>query len=264
MTKMSTCAVSEVRQGPFVWLTLNRPQVKNALNGEMVLALLEAFERLGADSNTRAIVLAGRGDAFCSGVDLTHMQNMAKNPLENQQSSRALSDLFCAIAACPKPVVARVQGVCFAGALGVVCASDVLVASHQARFCLPEVRRGLIPATISPFVVQALGVRAARRYVLTGEVFSAQRAYELGMVHAVCDAPDLDECVQALLDNFLLCGPWAMGQAKRLVLDVSGEGVMCDALHADVAMRLAKVREGAEAAEGMAAFLEKRKPRWAL
>lgn len=248
--------------GAVAWIWLNRPNVKNALHGALIDGLLETFQQLGRDSTVRAIVLAGRGDAFCAGADLGYMQEMGKTPALNEQASLALGAVFRHIVQCPKPVVARVHGACFAGALGLVCASDIVVASKQARFCLPEVKRGLIPATISPFVVQAMGARAAQRYFLTAEVFDAPCAQALGVVHECCDEAELDTRVQLLLDGLLEGAPQAQAEAKRLIQDVQGMAMLSEATHQALAKRLSTVRAGAEASEGMRAFLEKRKPGW--
>jgi len=258
--------VIETRKGKAVWLTLNRPHIKNAMNGEMIAMLVEAFQRLGADADTRAIVLAANGDAFCSGADLSYMMQMAQQATAasntNQQSAITLTSLFRGIAECPKPVVARVHGLCLAGATGLVSASDIIVASNNVKFSLPEVKRGLIPATISPYVVQAMGVQAARRYFLTGETFTAEKAYELGMVHELTTPDTLDAKLESILAEFDSCAPDAMAACKKLVRDVSRMDITADETHAEVAARLAAVRGSAEAAEGMMAFMEKRKPAW--
>lgn len=258
--------VIETRKGKAVWLTLNRPHIKNAMNGEMIAMLVEAFQRLGADADTRAIVLAANGDAFCSGADLSYMMQMAQQAAgasnTNQQSAVTLTSLFRGIAECPKPVVARVHGLCLAGATGLVSASDIIVASNNVKFSLPEVKRGLIPATISPYVVQAMGVQAARRYFLTGETFTAEKAYELGMVHELTTPDTLDAKLESILAEFDSCAPDAMAACKKLVRDVSRMDITADETHAEVAARLAAVRGSAEAAEGMMAFMEKRKPAW--
>ncbi|MFN4327714.1 MAG: enoyl-CoA hydratase-related protein [Limnobacter sp.] len=260
---MSSSPVVEERRGKFAWLTLNRPEVKNAMNGEMIHALVEAFQRLGQDADTRAIVLAANGDAFCSGADLAYMMQQAQQASSNQQGGLTLSSLFRTIAECPKPVVARVHGLCFAGAMGLVSASDILVASRNVKFGLPEVKRGLIPATISPYVVQAMGVQAARRYFVTGESFSAEQAFNMGMVHELCEPADLDQRLDAILAELDSCAPLAMAECKTLVRDVSRMDITADDTHHDVAMRLVKVRASSEAAEGMMAFMQKRKPQWA-
>ncbi len=259
---MTEQAVIETRRGKSVWLTLNRPHAKNAMNGELIAMLSAAFQRLGSDSETRAIVLAANGDAFCSGADLGYMMDMAQQPENNQQSGFAMSSLFRGIAECPKPVVARVHGLCLAGALGLVCASDIVVASNNVKFGLPEVKRGLIPATISPYVVQALGVQAARRYLMTGETFTAEKAWQLGMVHELSTPDTLDARLDAILAELNTCAPGAIAACKKLVRDVSRMDIAADETHAELASRLAAVRGSAEAAEGMMAFMEKRKPGW--
>ncbi len=262
MSETTEQAVLETRRGKSVWLTLNRPQVKNAMNGDMIAQLIEAFCRLGADPETRAIVLAGQGDAFCSGADLGYMLQMAQESANNQQSGHTLTTLFRGIAECPKPVVARVHGLCLAGAMGLVCASDIIVASDNVKFSLPEVKRGLIPATISPYVVQAMGVQASRRYFITGESFTASQAHTMGMVHTLCSPTELDSTLDAILAELDTCAPLAMAECKRLVRDVSRMDITADETHAEVAARLAQVRGGLEAAEGMGAFMQKRKPSW--
>lgn len=256
-------AVLETRQGNIAWLTLNRPHVKNAMNGEMIEQLVEAFARLGNDPDTRAIVLAANGDAFCSGADLGYMMKMAQQAAANQQSGHTLTSLFRGIAECPRPVVARVHGLCFAGATGLVSAADIVVASNNVKFGLPEVKRGLIPATISPFVVQAMGVQAARRFFITGETFTAEKAHQLGMVHELTTPETLDSRLASILAELASCAPQAMAECKKLVRDASRMDITDDATHADVAARLAAVRASAEAAEGMMAFMEKRPPAWA-
>lgn len=254
--------VIETRKGKSVWLTLNRPHIKNAMNGEMIAMLVEAFQRLGNDPDTRAIVLAANGDAFCSGADLSYMMQMAQQAASNKTSGITLTSLFRGIAECPKPVVARLHGLCLAGATGLVSASDIIVASNNVKFSLPEVKRGLIPATISPYVVQAMGVQAARRYFITGETFTAEKAYELGMVHELTTPDTLDAKLESILAELDSCAPDAMAACKKLVRDVSRMDITADETHANVAARLAEVRGSAEAAEGMMAFMEKRKPKW--
>ena len=259
---MTEQAVIETRRGQSVWLTLNRPHTKNAMNGEMIAMLSEAFQRLCSDSETRAIVLAANGDVFCGGADLGYMMQMAQQAASNQESGLALAGLFRSIAECPKPVVARVHGLCLAGAMGLVCASDIVVACHNVKFGLPEVKRGLIPATISPYVVQALGVQAARRYFITGEMFAAEKAHQLGMVHELTTPDALDDRLDAILAELNTCAPGAIAACKKLVRDVSRMDITADGTHAELAARLAAVRQTPEAVEGMEAFIQKRKPYW--
>jgi methylglutaconyl-CoA hydratase len=256
--------VTETNKDQSVWLTLNRPHVKNAINAEMIAMLIEAFQRLGNDPTIRAIVLAANGNCFCSGADLEYMRNLSKESESNQQNKLSLTHLFRSIAECPKPVLARVHGLCLAGGLGLVCASDLVLANETVRFGLPEVKRGLIPATISPYVIQAMGVQAARRYFITGETFSAQKAYELGIVHELTKTDTLDKTLGNLLSELYTSAPNALTTSKQLVLNVSHMDTTADQTHNEVAARLAKVTSSAEAAEGIAAFLEKRLPKWMI
>jgi methylglutaconyl-CoA hydratase len=243
-----------------VWL--NRPDIRNAMNDVMIRELRETFDTLGADPNVRAIVLAGRGKAFCAGGDLNYMRKVALYSQEqNQSDAFALAQMLNALATSPKPTIARVHGACYAGGLGLATACDIMVVAQEATFALTEVRVGLIPATISPYVVRAMGYQAARRFFLTAEVLDAATAYRVGMAHELCMADEIDTTVNELLGQLMLGAPNAIADTKRLVLDVSGEAVS-EELRADTAARIAKARCGDEAREGIAAFLEKRAPAW--
>ncbi|MFS2005610.1 enoyl-CoA hydratase/isomerase family protein [Duganella sp. CT11-25] len=250
------------REGKTATVTLNRPDVRNAFNETTIAEIAQAFRELGADADLRAIVLAANGPAFCAGADLNWMKKMAGyTHAENQADALQLAEMLRTIYLCPKPVVAKVQGDCYAGGMGLVAACDIIVAVDEANFCLSEVKLGLIPATISPYVIKAMGENASRRYFLTAERFSAQEALRIGFAHEVVAADALDfkvgEIVKALVNN----SPYAVQQAKVLVREVVGQTVN-DALLADTAERIAQIRTSEQGREGVASFLEKRKPSW--
>ncbi len=243
-------------------VTLNRPDVRNAFNETTIAEIALAFDELGRNDDVRAIVLAANGPAFCAGADLNWMKKMAGyTHAENNADALQLADMLRTIYLCPKPVVARVQGDCYAGGMGLVAACDVIVTVSEANFCLSEVKLGLIPATISPYVIKAMGENAARRYFLTAERFSAQEAHRIGFAHEVVDAAELDTKVASIVKALVSNSPNAVKEAKKLVRDVVGQPVN-DALLADTAERIAHIRASTEGREGVASFLEKRKPGW--
>ena len=245
-------------------VTLNRPQVRNAFNEGMIAELDAVFRALGDDERVRAIVLAANGPAFCAGADLNWMQKMAGyTDAENLTDAGQLAGMLRTLYRCPKPVVAKVQGDCYAGGMGLVAACDIAVASDTAGFCLSEVRLGLIPATISPYVIRAMGENAARRYCLTAERFDATEARRIGFIHEVVAADGLDATVAAIVAALVAASPHAVGQAKRLVREIGGAPID-DALVADTAQRIAGIRASAEGREGVRAFLDKREPAWLL
>ncbi|WP_228894154.1 enoyl-CoA hydratase/isomerase family protein [Pseudoduganella aquatica] len=248
--------------GTLATVTLNRPDVRNAFNEKSINELTLAFDELGRNELVRAVVLAANGAAFCAGGDLNWMKAMAGyTHAENNADAMQLAQMLRTIYLCPKPVVARVHGDCYAGGMGLVAACDVVVVANVANFCLSEVKLGLIPATISPYVIKAMGEQASRRYFLTAERFGAAEAYRIGFAHEVVPADGLDakvaEIVKALLGN----SPNAVKEAKTLVRDVAGQPVT-DALLADTALRIAHIRASEQGREGVASFLEKRKPGW--
>lgn len=256
-----TTLETTLQQGVAV-IWLNRPDVRNAMSAELIAELTDAVGAASEDDAVRAIVIAGRGKAFCAGADLNWMKAAANySPAENEADAGRLAALLRAIAEAPKPTVARVHGPAFAGGLGLVAACDIAVASHEATFCLTEVRIGLIPAMISPYVLRAMGPRAASRWFLSGEVFDAAEAYRIGLAQEIAAPEELDGAVNALLGRLLLGGPEAIAATKRLIRDVDGRPVD-DALMRDTAARIAAARAGAEGREGIASFLEKRPPRW--
>jgi methylglutaconyl-CoA hydratase len=243
-------------------VTLDRPDVRNAFNEATIAELALAFDELGRDEDVRAIVLAANGSAFCAGGDLNWMKQMAGySDAENLADAAKLADMLRTIYLCPKPVVARIQGDCYAGGMGLVAACDIAVAVDEANFCLSEVKLGLIPATISPYVIKAMGENAARRYFLTAERFSAREAHRIGFVHEVVPAADLDATVAAIIKALVGNSPNAVKEAKVLVRDMVGRPVD-NALLADSAERIAAIRASSEGREGVASFLEKRKPSW--
>jgi methylglutaconyl-CoA hydratase len=243
-------------------VTLNRPEVRNAFNETAIAELAQAFRELGVDETVRAIVLAARGPAFCAGADLNWMKKMAAySHDENRADAAQLADMLRVIHACPKPVVAKVQGDCYAGGMGLVAACDIAVAAEEAHFCLSEVRLGLIPATISPYVIRAMGENASRRYFLTAERFSAREAHRIGLVHTAVEAAGLDATVNEMVKALVSNSPNAVKEAKRLVREVAGMP-LTDALIADTAQRIADIRSSDEGKEGVRSFLEKRKPAW--
>jgi methylglutaconyl-CoA hydratase len=243
-------------------ITLNRPDVRNAFNETTIAELALAFDEVGRNEFVRAVVLAANGPAFCAGADLNWMKKMAGySHAENNADAMQLADMLRTIYLCPKPVVARVQGDCYAGGMGLVSACDIVVAVEEANFCLSEVKLGLIPATISPYVIKAMGEQAARRYFITAERFNAQEARRIGLAHEVVSINELDTTVAGIVKALVSNSPNAVRQAKALVREVVGVPVS-DALLADTAERIAGIRASSEGREGVASFLEKRKPSW--
>jgi methylglutaconyl-CoA hydratase len=206
--------------------------------------------------------LAARGPAFCAGADLNWMKKMAGyTHAENLSDAAQLADMLRVIYQCPKPVVARIQGDCYAGGMGLAAVCDIVLAADSAHFCLSEVKLGLIPATISPYVIKAMGEQAARRYFISAERFTAQEAHRIGLVHEAVAVEALDAKLDELINALLQAGPDALAQAKHLVQDIAG-APLNDALVADTVQRIATVRSSAEGKEGVQAFLDKRKPHW--
>jgi len=257
-----TATLQISRDGPVARVFLNRPDVRNAFNDAVIAELSAAFAGFAADASLRAVVLGGHGKAFCAGADLTWMRAMADYTWEqNRADAQALADMLYVIWSCPVPVIGRVHGDCYAGGVGLAAVCDILVAAEGVNFCLSEAKLGLLPATIGPYVVKALGEQASRRYFTTAERFDAARAHALGFVHEVAPADALDARVDELVAALVANGPAAVRACKALVHDVAARPVD-DALRADTARRIADIRASAEGKEGVQAFLNKRKPAW--
>jgi len=248
--------------GPVARVYLNRPEVRNAFNDGVVAELTDGFTRLGADPTLRTIVLGGHGKAFCAGADLSWMRSMADYTWEqNRADAQALAHMLWTLWSCPLPIVGRVHGDCYAGGMGLAAVCDVLVAAEGVHFCLSEAKLGLLPATIGPYVVKGLGEAASRRYFVTAERFTAQRAHALGFVHECVPADALDATVDGIVAALVANGPAAVQACKRLVRDVAGREITAD-LRAETARRIADIRASAEGREGVSAFLNKRDPTW--
>lgn len=250
------------RRGSAAWLWLNRPEVRNALNGDLQEALSRAFQKIRTDRTVRVVVLAGRGQAFSAGGDLARMEQAAKlTRARNKREAGRFAKLLYEMRRYPKPIVARVHGAAFAGGMGLVAACDLVVAAEEAEFCLPEVRIGLVPAMISPYIARALGEPQARRYILTGERLGAPEAQRIGFVHECVPAAVLDAAVERIVSALAKAGPQALAQAKKLLARIAATPIG-PKLAAQTAALLADVRAGPEAREGIRSFLEKRGPAW--
>ena len=242
-------------------VTLNRPKLHNAFDDAMIAALTVTLSDLGSDPTARFVVLRGAGKSFCAGGDLAWMRQMAGYGRdENLADARALSELMHVLDTLPKPTIAVVHGAAYGGGVGLVACCDIAVATMGAHFCLSEVKLGLIPAAISPYVIAAMGPRAARRYFLTAEVFDAAEAQRVGIVHAIANETEVEPLVADLLKALSKGGPSAQAAAKRLVADVAHRPP--EELRDETAARIAKIRAGEEGREGVSAFLEKRPAAW--
>jgi len=256
-------AVLEVeRRGTAAWFWLNRPEVRNALNDEVMNLIVENLSTAEKDPSVRVIVLAGRGQAFCAGGDLSRMEQAAKmSRAKSKVEAGRFAKLLYRMHSFPKPLIARVHGAAFAGGMGLVAACDLVVASEEAEFCLPEVRIGLVPAMISPYIVRALGEQQARRYMFTGERLAAREAHRIGFVHECVAAAELDARVEKFAAQLSQAGPQALARSKKLLAKVA-KAAITPKLGEETAAVLADVRTGPEAREGIRSFLEKRKPNW--
>jgi methylglutaconyl-CoA hydratase len=244
-------------------ITLNRPEVHNAFNEAMIAELTSAFSAYGANAEVRMIVLEAEGKSFCAGADLNWMKRAAAaTEAENRADAMNLATMLRTVYECPKPVIARVQGNAFGGGVGLIAACDIAFGFHEALFSLSEVKLGIIPSAISPYVINAIGPRQASRYFLTAERFPASEAYRCGLLHDLSTRIEgVDELIAQRIENILGNGPQAVGEAKALIRAVAHQPIT-DAVVNDTVNRITRVRAGAEAKEGMSAFLEKRKASW--
>jgi methylglutaconyl-CoA hydratase len=258
-----TTSLAIERQGPVGLVTLNRPERHNAFDDALIAELTEALRSMEAEDGIRVVVLSSVGKSFSAGADLNWMRRVASASVEeNRRDAMALAALMRTLAELRKPTLARVQGAAYGGGVGLIACCDIAACTVSAMFALSEAKLGLIPAVISPYVVAAIGSRAARRYFLTGERFEAADAWRLGLVHEI--APDeeaLDEKIGELVDALLACGPIAQAESKALVRAVAGRAVTSELIQ-DTAERIAKIRSSPEGSEGVAAFLEKRRASW--
>ena len=242
-------------------VTLNRPKVHNAFNEVMIAELTEIFKKISEDESVRVVVLTGNGKSFSAGADLNWMKKMINYSYEeNLEDSIKLAELFHLMYSCPKPVIARVNGAAIGGGTGLVAVCDIAIAAENAKFSLSEVKLGLVPACISPYVIRKVGEGRCREFFLTGERLIAKRAMELGLVNQVVPLDELDQAVQDKADQLISSGPKAIAMCKELLKNVPGMDF--DRAKTYTADMIARMRIGDEGQEGMSAFLEKRKPKW--
>ena len=253
----------EIRhEGPVSHVWLNRPTLRNAFNAATIAELTHTFTELASRDGLRVVVLGAHGKAFCAGADLNWMREMAGYSWdENHADATGLADMLWAIASCPVPIIARVQGDGYGGGVGLVAACDIAVGTPNVGFSLSEVKLGLIPATISPYVLRAIGERAARRYIVTAERFDAAQAHHLGLLHEVVEPEALDATVDRLVQAIIANGPQAVRAGKRLIQEVAGQEIT-PALRDHTARHIADIRASAEGRAGLHAFLNKTVPVW--
>jgi methylglutaconyl-CoA hydratase len=261
--EQTSAVVCRQRAEGITEVVLNRPDKRNAFDDVVIQELIEVFTRLDSDPAIKVVILRSEGKHFSAGADLGWMRGMADNShQENLDDSRQLARLMSVLNTLSRPVIGLVQGAAYGGAVGLAACCDIVIATEQSRFCLSEVKLGLIPAVISPYVVRAIGERQARRYFISAEAFSARQAEHYGLVHIVCDdAAAMDTRCDELLAQLALNGPEAMQAAKDLVFAVSQKPID-DTVIDDTARRIADIRVGEEGQEGLSAFLNKRPANW--
>jgi len=258
----SFATIEVVRSGAVARVALSRPDVHNAFDEALIAELTRAIAMLGAEEGTRVVVLEGRGRSFCAGADLNWMKRMAEySDAENLADADALAGMLSALNRLGKPTIARVHGAAYGGGVGLVACCDIAIGTPDASFALSEARLGLIPATISPYVIEAIGARAARRFFLTAERFGADDAKRLGLLHEVVPVAELDDSIDRTIALLLAAGPRAQAECKVLIAAVAHRPVGEEVV-ADTARRIARVRATPEGKEGVAAFLDKRPAVW--
>lgn len=252
----------EIDSAGVATVTMNRPDVHNAFDDAIILRLIDVFEQVARNPKVRVMVLQSTGKSFCAGADLNWMKRMAGYSFEqNVADANSLAKMLHTLASLPKPTIAKVKGAAFGGAVGLVACCDIAIASRLSKFCLSEVKLGLTPATISPYVINAIGERESRRYFMTAEVFSARRARRLGLINEAVTEEELDGEVDSIISHILKNGPMAVAAAKQLIADVKNEPIS-DELIEKTSLRIASMRVSEEGQEGINAFLEKRSPSW--
>lgn len=248
-----------VEKGEISRVVLNRPEVRNAFNEVLIAELDNAFDNLGADEQCRVIVLQANGKSFCAGADLNWMKSMANySRQENIDDSLKMAKMLNKIYSCPKPVICRIQGDAYAGGIGLAAVCDILIAVKDARFCLSEAKLGLLPATIAPYVIRALGEQASRRYFITAETFTAETAKSIGFVHELVEKEIIDDKVNEICKAILSNGNYAVKACKKIIQDISGSPIT-PSLIEDTVNRIADIRISSEAQDRMKSFLDKSK-----
>ncbi|NQW01560.1 MAG: enoyl-CoA hydratase/isomerase family protein [Rhodospirillales bacterium] len=256
------CIRHHIKANGIAEVTMSRPDIHNAFDDRLIADMIAAFEALAASQEVRVVVVAGEGKSFSAGADLNWMRRMADySQADNIADARNLAKLLALIAGFPRPVIARVQGAAFGGGVGLVSACDMAIGADNALFALSEVKLGLIPAVISPFVIRAIGERQASRFMITGERFDAKEACRIGLLHQVVGEHELDSAIDRMATGLLKNGPDAMRECKALIAAVMNRPID-DAVMDDTSARIARVRASAEGREGLEAFLEKRPPSW--
>ncbi|ACV37563.1 enoyl-CoA hydratase/isomerase family protein [Accumulibacter sp.] len=244
-------------------LTLNKPKCHNAFDEQLIAEITVGLQELESDERVRAVVLSSTGKSFCAGADLGWMKRAADyTPEENLRDANRLAELMATLNELAKPTIARVQGAAYGGGVGLIAACDIAVGTYDALFTLSEVKLGIVPAVISPYVLAAIGERYSRRYMLTAERFSAAEAYRIGLLHELVPGEEqLDEAIAEILESLLANGPHAQAECKELIRVVAGQPIDAQTID-ETAQRITRVRASPEGREGLAAFLEKRAPNW--